>query len=257
VRYAAASGRRDELVRLLHANGYVSYVEAAERFGVSEMTVRRDVEVLAAGGQARRVSGGASLPGVLHALPYEERDHMAIAAKRAIGAAAAQYVASASVIALDAGTTVINAVDMLPAGCTVITHSVPAITAVAARPELTLYGLGGSYVPETRSFAGLAAVDALAGHVVDVAVVSATAFDTTGVLCTNRADAELKRAFVATAGRVILLADSSKLEARAPIRFAEWPAIDTLITDDQSDGEALERLREAGADVVVVETGRP
>lgn len=231
-------------------------MEAAERFGVSEMTIRRDVGALAVDGQARRVSGGASLPGVLHALPYEERDHLDTAAKRAIGAAAAGYLTQASVIALDAGTTVINAVDGLPAGVTVVTHSVPAVAAVATRPALDLYGLGGSYVPETRSFAGLTAVDALAGHVVDVAVLSATAFDETGVLCTNRADAELKRAFVAAADRVIVLADSSKLDARAPIRFAGWPAIDTLITDDKADPAALERLRDAGADVVVVATER-
>ncbi|MFE5291880.1 DeoR/GlpR family DNA-binding transcription regulator [Isoptericola sp. NPDC056618] len=248
---AVAHSRQEELLRVLHASGYVSYAEAAQTFGVSEMTIRRDVGRLEADGLARRVSGGASVVGSPHGLPYEERDRRDVAAKRQIGEAVAPLVAGAAVVALDAGTTVLHAVAALPAGATVLTHSVPAITAVAARGELDLVGLGGTYVPETRSFAGRSAVEALAGHVIDVAVLSATALDTSGVMCTNGADAEIKRALVAAAQRVVVLADSSKFASRAPFRFATWDDVTTLVTDSRASAEELDAPRGAGAGVVV------
>lgn len=250
----AARSRQDELLRTLRTSGYVSYAEAARALDVSEMTVRRDVGRLEADGLARRVSGGASLAGIPHALPYEERDRRDVAAKRAIGAQAAALLGPARVIALDAGTTVLHTVPGLPEGATVLTHSVPAIAAVAGRGELSLVGLGGTYVPETRSFTGMAATHALADHVVDVAVLSATALDPSGAMCTNGADAEIKRALVAAAERVVVLADSTKLASRAPFRVAAWGEATTLVTDDRAPAADLDALRAAGARVVVAAT---
>src|SRR3954469_1814060 len=106
VRYTEAPARRAELLRRLGSEGYVSSAALAEEFGVSEMTIRRDLRQLHSEGHARRVTGGASLPtGGMRGTSFEERDLSAAAEKAAIAAACAEQLAGAGTVALDAGTT--------------------------------------------------------------------------------------------------------------------------------------------------------
>lgn len=233
MRYTEAPARRDELLRRLSAHGYVSSASLAEEFGVSEMTIRRDLRHLHVEGLARRVAGGASLPvGGARGLPFEERDRSAARQKAALAEACAAELADAETVALDAGTTVAGLAALLQPGTTVVSHSMPVLAACTARDDLVVVGLGGTWSPETRSFTGQAARDGLDRVVVDVAVLSATAVDETGALCANEFDAEMKRAMVAAARRVLLLADSTKIGARAPIRFAPLSAFDLVLTGD-------------------------
>jgi DeoR/GlpR family transcriptional regulator of sugar metabolism len=175
VRYASAPERRRELLRRVTEDGYVSCAEAASALGVSEMTIRRDLGQLAAQGLVTRVAGGASRPLPAAGEPFEQRSDAATRQKRAIARAAVALVAGDEVIALDAGTTVAELAALLPGGRTVVTHSVPVITACTARDDLDLIALGGAYHPPTRSFTGPLTRAGLADLAVDVAVLSATA----------------------------------------------------------------------------------
>ncbi|MCU1438390.1 MAG: hypothetical protein JWP66_1477 [Naasia sp.] len=250
MRYTEAPARRAELLRRLSAHGYVSSAALAEEFGVSEMTIRRDLRQLHLEGSARRVAGGASLPiGGGRGLPFEERDGAAGQEKSAIAEACVDLIGDAATIALDAGTTVAGVAALLPPGRTVVSHSLPVLEACAERDDLAVIGLGGTYSPITRSFTGEPARDGLDRVVVDVAVLSATAVDSTGALCANELDAEIKRAMSAAARRTILLVDSTKIGARAPIRFASLSAIDLILTGSAVDAERRRLL--AGARQVV------
>lgn len=252
MRYTEAPARRAELLRRLSADGYVSSASVAEEFGVSEMTIRRDLRQLHLEGHARRVAGGASLPlGGARGLPFEERDHHASRQKAAIAAACALQLEGAATVALDAGTTVAGVADLLSPGITVVTHSVPVIATCTERDDLSLIVLGGTYLRDTRSFTGQSVREGLSRVSPDVAVLSATAVDATGVLCANDLDAEIKQAMAAGARRTILLVDSAKIGARAPMRFASLGSIDLVITGDDLDEEQREILADA-ADVVCV-----
>ncbi|HEY8590091.1 MAG TPA: DeoR/GlpR family DNA-binding transcription regulator [Naasia sp.] len=233
MRYTEAPARRAELLRRLSAHGYVSSAALAEEFGVSEMTIRRDLRQLHIEGLARRVAGGASLPlGGARGLPFEERDRSAALEKAALAEACATELGDAETIALDAGTTVAGVAELLQPGTTVVSHSMPVLAAATARDDLVVVGLGGTWSPATRSFTGEAARKGLDRVVVDVAVLSATAVDGSGALCANEFDAETKRAMVAAARRTILLVDSTKIGARAPIRFAPLSSFDLVVTGD-------------------------
>jgi DeoR/GlpR family transcriptional regulator of sugar metabolism len=251
VRYTEAPARRGELLRRLSAEGYVSSARLADEFGVSEMTIRRDLRQLALDGQARRVIGGASLPDLGHGLPFEERDRSGSAEKRAIAAACLPLLDGAAVIALDAGTTVAPLAALLRPGVTVLTHSAPVIAAATQRDDIELIGIGGVYQRETRSFAGSAARRTIAEHSIDVAVLSATAVDSTGVLCANALDAELKQELARAARTTILLVDHSKLGARAPIRFGPLDLIEVIVTDAAAEPDDLIFLAAAGIRVVL------
>ncbi len=257
VRYTEAPARREELARRLRAEGYLGSATVARDLGVSEMTIRRDLRQLELDGLARRVVGGARLADGA-GIPFEERTRTGAWQKRSIAARAVEVLGAASTVALDAGTTVAPLGALLPAGTTVVTHSVPAITACAGRDDLELISLGGVYQTETRAFAGPTTRAGLEALSVDVAVLSTTAIDDVGVLCASVLDAEIKRGMSAIARRTVLLADSSKFRARASIRFGALSMIDTLVTDAEVTDEELERMRAAGIEVVVAsaEAGR-
>ncbi|BDI21467.1 DeoR/GlpR family DNA-binding transcription regulator [Herbiconiux sp. L3-i23] len=233
MRYTEAPARREELLRRIASDGYVSSSAIAEEFGVSEMTIRRDLRQLHLDGAARRVAGGASLPsGVSRGAPFEERDRHAGLEKQVIAARCAELLRGAGTIAIDAGTTAAAVAALLEGPATVVTHSVPVITACTERDDIELIGLGGRYEPSTRSFGGSSVTAVLDRVAIDVAVLSATAVDETGLLCVNEIDAETKRAMAAAARRTILVVDSTKIGGRAPIRFGRLSSIDTVVTSD-------------------------
>ncbi|MGH1550202.1 DeoR/GlpR family DNA-binding transcription regulator [Leifsonia poae] len=251
VRYTDAPARRDELIRRLSVEGYVSSSRVAEEFGVSEMTIRRDLRQLEADGLARRVVGGASLPNLGHGRPFDERAVTGSGEKRSIAEACLDLLDGAVTVALDAGTTVANLAGMLHSGSTIISHSVPVIQAAIARDDVELVAVGGVYQAETRSFAGATARRTIADYSVDVAVLSATAVDTRGILCANALDAELKQELAGAARMTVLLVDHSKLGARAPIRVGGLDLVDAILTDAGADPDDVRALRAAGATVIV------
>jgi DeoR/GlpR family transcriptional regulator of sugar metabolism len=254
VRYTQAPARRDELLRRLLADGYISSAQASSELGVSEMTIRRDLRRLDLQGRARRVLGGARLLGGGEGVPFDERDKADSVAKRDIARACARMLAGSATIALDAGTTVAPLAGLVRAGVTIVTHSAPVVQACTERGDVELIALGGLYRADTRSFVGPMARANLQSISADVAVLSATAVQRSGLLCANALDAEMKRGMAGIAERSILLVDSSKLGARAPIRFGTLAMIDTVITDKGASAEQLELLSHGGTDVIVAES---
>jgi DeoR/GlpR family transcriptional regulator of sugar metabolism len=251
VRYTEAPTRRAELLRRLSSDGYISSSEVAAEFGVSDMTIRRDLHQLERDGLARRVAGGASIPASPEdPIPFEERNLAGAPQKRAIAALAATVI-TGSTLALDAGTTVAALARLVQPGTTVITHSVPVISLLSERPDVELISTGGSYQRDTQSFAGTLAESYLDHLSADVAVLSATAVDDRGLSCANAMDAPMKRALAGIAARVVVLADSSKIGARAAIRVAPLSLIDTIITDNRATAAQLELLRDSGTEVLV------
>lgn len=248
MRYTAAPERRAELERLVSVDGYIASIEVARRLGVSEMTVRRDLRRLEEDGVLRRVAGGATAAST--GVPFEQRDIVGAAQKRAIAALAADLVAGAEVVALDAGTTV-AAVAPLLSGVTVVTHSLPVIDALSRGPDPRIVAAGGHYQPDTRAFAGPLAEETLRGIRCDAALLSATAVGADGLWGANVRDAAIKRVLAGQSARVILLADAGKLEATAPVRIAPLEIIDILVTDDRADPGILEHFARAGIDVKI------
>jgi DeoR/GlpR family transcriptional regulator of sugar metabolism len=251
VRYTQAPDRRGELLRRVREAGYVSSTEAASALGVSEMTIRRDLRQLAAQGLVNRVAGGASGAPEATGAAFEQRSDAATAEKEAVARAAVTLVGPGSVLALDAGTTVAVLAARLPAGITVVTHSVPVITVCAVRDDIELIALGGAYQASTRSFTGPITRSGLDELAVDVAVLSATAAGPTGVYSANAADAETKRAMARIAGRVVLLLDHGKIGARAPMRFLGLDAVDVVVTDSGASPDQVAMLRSHCREVIV------
>lgn len=246
MRYTDAPERRAQLERQIATEGYLSSSAAAARLGVSEMTVRRDLRMLEQQGLVRRVAGGATTASL--GVPFENRNALGAAQKRAIAAVAAEEASTARTIALDAGTTVAATVPLLP-DATIVTHSQPVIDDLARAASPRLIAAGGHYQPDTRSFAGPLTEQMLRGVRCDLALLSATAVGADGLWGANALDAAIKRVLAQQSTRVVLLADADKLVASAPVRIMDIDQVDVLITDARADAAALAPFRAAGVEV--------
>ena len=210
-----ARERQDAIVRRARLEGGVAVAALAAGFGVTTDTVRRDLARLQRHGMLRRVHGGA-LPveraGRQAALDVSESVHAA--GKNRIGKAAAAYVPRKGLVLIDAGTTTARLAELLPTDgdLTVVTNGVAIALQLARRSRCAGQLLGGWVRSRTLDQVGTCALRSLADLHVDVAFVATDGVSTRhGLTTPDLVEAETKRAMVAAADRVGLVAGSRKL----------------------------------------------
>lgn len=248
------SERRQALQRRLSARGEVGFAEMAEEFGVSEMTIRRDLETLEAEGLARRVRGGAiSVISSSYEPPLTVRATTAPDAKAAIGAAAAGLVNDGDTVIVDVGTTTIELARALHGrrGLTVVTASLPIAAELGADPDIRVVVTGGQVRPGELSLTGGMAEDAFTTMNCDLAFIGIAGICVRpGLTEYNPDDARVKRAAIGAARRSIVVADASKLGRVAFSTVAPLSAIDVLVTEAPAGHPALGEIAAAGVEIV-------
>ena len=257
--YTSAAERRDRLALYVAEQGYCSITELSSRFGVSEMTIRRDVAKLVTDNRLRAFHGGVGsvLSVDVAGVDYGDRDLKMADAKRAIAERALLRVRTGAVIGIDAGTTANQLASMLPANehLKVVTPSLPAVNTLRRLPGIEqVTCLGGELHLESLSFAGSATLSAIANLHIDILFLAASGLNERGAFCGNSFDAITKRALIDVADTVILIADSSKFQTSAMVRICSWEPIDLLIVDDGLTAADEEMLRQTriGVDRVPV-----
>ncbi|MBC2876030.1 MULTISPECIES: DeoR/GlpR family DNA-binding transcription regulator [Streptomyces] len=244
--------RQQEILRLAREGGRVDVLSLAETFQVTAETVRRDLKVLDRAGLLRRVHGGAIPVGRLDFEPdLAEREATAADEKDAIARAALAELPAGGSVILDAGTTVARLAALFPldvgpgAELTVVTHALPVAARLADHPGIALHLVGGRVRHRTRAAVDAWALRAYGEVAADVAFVATNGFSADGGLTTpDLAEAAVKRATIAAARRVVLLADSGKFGQRHFARFGDLSDVDLLITDtglSPEDARAIER----------------
>ncbi|HEY7259975.1 MAG TPA: DeoR/GlpR family DNA-binding transcription regulator [Trebonia sp.] len=256
-RYTSAPERRQRLVTYITEQGYCTIAELSRIFGVSEMTIRRDVWKLVQQGEVRGFRGGVgSLTRQdLAGSDYRLRDMKMGAAKHAIAGAAVDLIGGNSIIALDAGTTTAQLAPVLPGDrdLCVITHSLPVVSELARHTGTEVICLGGTLHSGSLSFDGPATLSAISNLHVEVLFLAATGLGERGVFCGNGYDAITKRALIEVSERVVLVTDSSKWETQAMVRVCGWDAIDTIVVDSGIADERRQFLIQHGVTVIVAE----
>ncbi|WP_455356467.1 DeoR/GlpR family DNA-binding transcription regulator [Streptomyces sp. SYSU K217416] len=249
-----AAERQHRIVQLAQERGRVEVPALAEEFGVTQETVRRDLTVLERAGLLRRVHGGALPAGGLHLEPgLAERDSTAAADKERIAKAALALLPEEGCVLLDAGTTVSRLAALLPLDSmiTVVTNALPVAARLAEHPCLDLHIVGGRLRHRTQAAVDAWALRDLADLEADVAVIATNGFSPeTGLTTPDLAEAAVKRAMVASARRVILVADSSKYGARHFARFATLKQVDVLVTDTELTEEQAAEIAAQGPEVI-------
>jgi DeoR/GlpR family transcriptional regulator of sugar metabolism len=233
-----AAQRQRRILELLRAESAVRVSALAEALGVSEMTVRRDIEGLASRGLCRKVHGGAfRVPGPAEEPGFEAKSSANAGAKRAVAAAAAALVVPGQAVAISAGTTTVwvaaelarrAAADRL----TVITNSLPAAEALAAADAADRCILTGGVRTPSQALVGPVADAAIHALRFDWFFLGVHGVDPDAGLTTpNVAEGATDRAFIDAAAATVVAADSSKWGVAALARIAPIDAADRLFTD--------------------------
>jgi DeoR family transcriptional regulator of aga operon len=255
-----AAVRRERIVAIVEEQGFARVTELSDRFGISEVTTRADLDALAKAFVVQRIHGGAiaaSHPPALEQ-PFEQTSLTAADQKRSIGIAAAALVQSGQAIVLDVGTTTAAIATALIArtelhDVVVITNALNiAIALESAIPRFTVIVTGGTLRPLQHSL-----VDPLAGAVIehihaDIAFVGCSGVDVkAGVTNINLPEADVKRRMLAAAARSIVVADGTKLGVAHHSRVAPVSDVDGLITSADADPRIVEQLERAGLAVTL------
>ena len=254
-----ASQRRATILGLVEDSGAVRVSELVDQLGVSDMTVRRDIEQLATEGLVERVHGGALAVGSRSSEEpgFTAKSALMQSQKNAIAQAAAQLVEPGAAIGISAGTTTYEfarAVRSVP-DLTVVTNSVPVAQLLheSGAPGQTVVLTGGVRTP-SDALVGPVAVSALRSLHVDLLFLGAHGVDgRTGLTTPNLVESETNRALVASARHVCLLADSSKWGTVGLSTFADLADVDLFVTDDAFPERAREAARESVGSLEIVE----
>lgn len=228
-----AAERQQQILERLGREGRVLAASLAEAFATSEDTIRRDLRDLAGRGLCRRVYGGA-LPVSPASNSVQIRAGEATDRKAALGRALAALVMPDSLLFVDSGSTNLAAAKAFPDNLrlTVATHDPAIAAALLAKPQITLWLIGGRIDRQIGAALGgrtLAEVEALRP---ELAFLGVCALDpAAGIAAFDPEDAEIKRALLRNSGRVAAAILNEKLETGAPFAIGRAESLDRVVLE--------------------------
>lgn len=250
--------RKALIVDVLEQKNAVSVAELAKMLKISKETVRRDLRELEQDGMIRRTHGGAVLEQPNNAAsehPFNVREVQHYAEKALICKRAAQYVRDGDTIFVDNSSTTISLLKNINPNyqITVITNSIRQLfeSSTLNNQNMTIISLGGVFRAKNYSLAGSLSVDSAKNFRPSKAFISCRAIEPSGLSDGSIYEVETKRALIATAKEVIVLADSSKFEETGTVYLADLNTVTRVITDDKVAPESVRMLEMVGVEVVI------
>ena len=248
-----AEQRRSQVLAAVRENSAVQTVTLAARFGVSEVTMRRDLDELANRGLIQRVRGGALRPGTLrYEPPFEKSRDEHAEEKRKVGRAAATLVQPGDTVIIDIGTTALELARSLHGrdGLTVVTNNLAVYEELVTDDAVDLLLLGGMVRRNYRSLVGFLTEETLRGIRADLAFIGISGIgEDLTMLDTTIEEIPAKRAMIASSKRVVLLADGTKFYGSGLGRVADIGAVHVLVTTEDAPPERLDAVRDRGIEV--------
>lgn len=246
-----AEDRRARLLELIRARGFASLPELAGALGVSESTVRRDLDYLEENGEARRTHGGALYAGPSPKLPhFEQRQSAQWSQKRQIASAAVQLIDDGDTVLLDGGSTTYEVARLLVGRpLQIVTNSLPVANLFTSDAHVDLVVIGGYVHGRTGVSLGPYANHMLREINVRRAVLSVAGIHYEGYYNSNLLLVETERAMMDAADEVIVVADSTKFGHKSLALLCGLERVHQVVVDDGVDPAWRERLESAGAKV--------
>lgn len=247
--------RQREILAVLAEKGGVRVTELAQRFDVTEETIRRDLDKLESDGKLVRSHGGAVIQGEAET-PYWQREFVNAQQKDAIAREAAKILEEGDTLILDASSTSWFLARRLPDfPLTVITNSLQVMLVLGERAHCKVISPGGTLVHASLSFVGSEAQLALRRYHARRLFMSCRAFDLQRGACDiSEEQAMVRRVMMEISDECNLLMDSSKLGLRSLSVIAPPTAFTRIITDDKADPEFCHSMQQLGLALVRAES---
>jgi len=249
------AARLGEILDALQAKGSVQVTALAGRFGVSQLTIRRDLDLLANQKLLVRTHGGAIAHAGLLELPLRYKEIRHRDAKRAIAAQVVTDLKAGAVLGLTGGTTTTEVARSLGdlQNFTVVTNALNIAAELAVRASIKLILTGGTCRPQSYELVGPLAEVTLAQLHIDVCFVGADGCSPDGGLTTHDdVEAHTNRALIERSARTVAVVDSSKLGGTSFAQICAISTVDQVVTDSQAEPLVVAELERHGTTVRIV-----
>ena len=250
-----AEPRRMKILEWLQEEGSARVRSLSAAFGVSEATVRQDLERLEADGYVVREHGGAYLKSMPQQVQSMSLQHLInMDKKRRIGRAAAALVTNGDTIILDSGSTTTEVANNLVShkNLNVVTNAINIALLLGALPSITVHMSGGQFKAPTLSLSGEKSGDFFTGIFAEKLFLATAAISfEAGLTYPAMADLYVKRAMIKASSKVYLVADSTKIGRTSFSSLGGVELIHGFITDDGISDQDREGFEKRGIEVIV------
>lgn len=246
--------RKSKILEIAQSEGTLRVEDLAQRLGVADQTIRRDLSHLAKSGQIQRVHGGAVLTSTARNLDYDRRRNRNIEGKRRIGQACARLINNGSSVFMNIGTTAeaVAAEMMGHSDLLVVTNSLNTANILAVNPNIEILVAGGTLRRTDGGLLGNMTAQFLELFKFDHAVISCAGIDDDGdLLDFDLQEVHATQSILRQASAVHVVADNTKVRRRAPGKISNLSKVDTWVTDAPLPEDLSTLCRETDTHVIV------
>ncbi len=245
--------RRKEIINIIQENGRVKVSELSEKYGISEVSIRKDLERLEAEGHLSRVHGGAVGLNKLYVnMDLNERYRTNAIAKRKLADLASRFIEDNDTIMMNAGTTLTYVLRAIRTkkNITIVTNSVQNATEAALYSDFTVILLGGELDSKYQFTYGEDAIAQLENYHANKCILSVDGISASaGLTLYYSNEASLVKKMIESSGAVIITADSSKVGKNVFAKITDAEKTDILITTHTENKSQLDSLRKLGVEI--------
>jgi len=250
-----ASERRDKIIQILNNQRRVTVKELASEIGVSEATLRTDLNTMEQYGLLTRTHGGAILNNEeVNETSFIVREKKNKKEKIQIAKKAFELIEEKQCVLLDASSTALELARYIknqPIRLTVVTTGLQTASELNQNPDITVILIGGLVTKGSSSIEGTLGLSILDYINIDMMFTSANGLSDNGLTDFNLYEVQLKKELAVKAGKIIALIDSSKIGKNSSAVFATMSQIDAIITDAPINKELTEKIESNNVDIHV------
>lgn len=245
--------RREEIISIIQENGKVKVSELSERYGISEVSIRKDLELLEAEGHLSRVHGGAVGLNKLYVnMDLNERYRTNAIAKRRLAELASKFIEDNDTIMMNAGTTLTYVLRAIrnKKNITIVTNSVQNATEAALYSDFNVILLGGELDSKYQFTYGEDAIAQLENYHANKCILSVDGISAqAGLTLYYSNEASLVKKMIESSGKVIITADSGKVGKNVFAKITDAKKTNILITTHTENKAELEKLSKLGVQI--------
>lgn len=252
----AQNERREQIVDLVHQNGFVTIDSLARRFAVTPQTIRRDINELSDQAVLRRYHGGAGLPSDVENVAYANRQVLLREEKARIAELVVEHIPDQASLFINIGTTTEAVAEALVRRreLRIITNNLNVATLLSAREDFQVVVAGGLVRGRDRGIVGEATLDFINQFRVEYAIIGISGIDMDGTLLDfDYREVRISQAIIANARRVYLVADHSKFGRHAMVGEGNLTQISALFTDRPPPAPIRQLIAANGIDLFVAD----
>jgi DeoR/GlpR family transcriptional regulator of sugar metabolism len=248
--------RRQEILKFVVQRGRASVTELSERFDVSDVTIRADLQALAESALIVRTHGGAIPPvNSIYELSLNRRRQQHQVEKGRIGQAASRMIASGEAVFLDSSSTALTIAPYIKKhrDLTVITNSLVIAQEMLSAPNISVVMPGGTLHPDTVSLSNPLGLSLLKRYNIARGFFGAYGLSlSVGLTDVTATEAEVKRPLVAMCRQVVVVLDGTKWGREGAAPYANLEDVDVVITDQNAPADMVHQVRDMGIKVKLV-----